>query len=99
VTLLKQDQNCKTSVAGVSFTTLNSFEMLFIFATRLQKISSLYTDNLAVQLSLDNYKHFIKNISKNATTEQKQQSSGSVHTKQQQEETKSNGFQRPTPMG
>jgi hypothetical protein len=35
ITLLKQDYKCIANVCGVSITTLNSFEMLFIFANKL----------------------------------------------------------------
>ena len=37
ISLTKQDFKCKVSIFGISFTTLNSFEMLFIFANKLNK--------------------------------------------------------------
>ena len=48
INLLKEDFKCKVSVFGISVTTLNSFEMLFTFANKLKKVSTMYKDNLAV---------------------------------------------------
>lgn len=59
------------SVFGISITTLNTFEMLFTFANKLQKVASMYKDNVAIQASLDNYKEFIKNIQKHREKENK----------------------------
>jgi hypothetical protein len=39
--------------------------MLFIFANKLKKTTSMYKDNLAVLTSIAHYKEFIKNIKKN----------------------------------
>ena len=65
----KEDFKCKVSVFGVSVTTLNNFEMLFMFVNKLKKVSSMYKDNLAVQTSLKNYKEFIKNINRHLQKE------------------------------
>lgn len=69
--LNKQDFKCRVSVFGISFTTLNSFEMLFIFANKLQKTTSMYKDNLAVLTSISHYKDFIRNINKNLEKQSK----------------------------
>jgi hypothetical protein len=52
------------TVFGISVTTLNSFEMLFIFANNMKKVVKMYSDNLAVLTSINNYKDFVKNINK-----------------------------------
>ena len=44
---------------------MNSFELLFLFASKLRKVTKIYTDNMAIQLSLDTYKEFIKNFTAN----------------------------------
>ena len=62
VSLIKQDFKCKVSVFGISVSTLNSFEMLFIFALKLQKVAMMYKDDLAVLTSINNYKDFVRNI-------------------------------------
>jgi hypothetical protein len=48
ITLQKQEFVCKVSVFGISITTLNSNEMLFIFVNKLKKAASLYKDELAI---------------------------------------------------
>lgn len=48
INLLKVDHRCRASVFGASITTLNTFELLYVFANKLKKVSSIYTDNLAV---------------------------------------------------
>ena len=65
INLVKSDFKCKVSVFGISVTTLNSFEMLFIFANKLKKVASMYKEDLAVITSINNYKEFVKNIKKN----------------------------------
>lgn len=62
INLHKEDFRCKVSVFGISVTTLNTFEMLFMFANKMKKVSTLYKDNLAIATSLKHYKEFIKNI-------------------------------------
>lgn len=71
INLIKEDFKCKVSVFGISVTTLNSFEMLFIFANKLKKTTSMYKDNLAVLTSISHYKEFIKNIKKNIEKQNK----------------------------
>lgn len=53
---------------GISATTLNSFEMLFIFANNMKKVVATYGENIAVLTSVMVYKDFIKNIKKNLET-------------------------------
>lgn len=43
--------------------------MLFMFANKLIKVTSMYKDNIAVQTSIKNYKDFIKNINKHLEKE------------------------------
>lgn len=62
IDIVKSENRCKASVFGASVTTLNSFDMLFLFANKLQKVAKVYTDNLAVQTSIDHYKEMIKTI-------------------------------------
>lgn len=38
----------KASLFGASISTLNRLELLFMFASKLQKISKIYLDNVAV---------------------------------------------------
>lgn len=71
INLIKEDFKCKVSVFGISVTTLNTIEMLFIFANKLKKVASMYKENLAVLTSIDHYKDFIKNINKNLEKKQK----------------------------
>ena len=52
INLVKQDFKCKVSVFGTSVSTLNSLEMLFIFANKLKKVASVYSDDLAVLTSI-----------------------------------------------
>jgi len=47
--------------------------MLFVFVNKLKKVSSIYTDNLAVQTSLDTYKDFIKTVKNMADSTQKEE--------------------------
>ena len=47
---------------GASITTLNSYEMLFVFANKLKKVASIYGDNLAVQMSINSYKEMLKTL-------------------------------------
>lgn len=61
----KQDFRCKTSVFGISVTTLNSYEMLFVFANNMKKVVANYGENIAVLTSINAYKDFIKNIKRN----------------------------------
>lgn len=56
IALNKKDHNCKATVLGISVTALNSFEMLFIFANKLKKVTKIYTENVVFQTSLDHYK-------------------------------------------
>ena len=58
----RQDLKCKATVFGVSVTTLNTFELLWVFANKLKKSSAVYTDNLAVQTSLQHYKEFVMTV-------------------------------------
>ena len=62
INLLKVDHRCRASVFGASVTTLNTYEMLYVFVNKLKKISSVYTDNLAVQMSIDAYKQMLKTV-------------------------------------
>ena len=43
-------------------------EILFGFASRLQKISKLYLENMAVQTSLKNFEDIIKEVAKTKMT-------------------------------
>lgn len=52
-------------VFGIYFTTLNTFEMIYMFANRLKKTASIYKDDIAIQTSIKHYKDFIKNIKRN----------------------------------
>lgn len=62
ITIVKEDKRCKATVFGASVTTLNSFELLFMFANKLKKVSTIYLDNMAIQTSLKHYKEILKNI-------------------------------------
>lgn len=62
ITIVKEDRKCKATVFGASITTLNSFELLFMFANKLKKVSTIYLDNMAIQTSLKHYKEILKNI-------------------------------------
>lgn len=62
INLLKVDHRCRASVFGASVTTLNSYELLYVFVNKLIKVSSIYTDNLAVQMSIDAYKQMLKTV-------------------------------------
>ena len=57
------------SVFGISVTTLNSIEMLYVFANKMKKVVAVYMDDLAVLTSINNYKEFVKNIKKNLEKE------------------------------
>lgn len=35
---------------------------MFVFFNKLKKVSSIYTDNLAIQMSIDRYKEMLKTI-------------------------------------
>jgi hypothetical protein len=48
INLMKQDFKCKISVFGISVTTLNSFEMIHMFANRLKKAASVYNNDIAI---------------------------------------------------
>jgi hypothetical protein len=48
ITIVKEDKKCKATVFGASITTLNSFELLFMFANKLKKVSTIYLDNMAI---------------------------------------------------
>jgi len=39
--------------------------MLFVFANNMKKVVTMYSDNLAILTSINNYKDFVKNINKN----------------------------------
>ena len=65
ISLQKEDFKCKTSVFGITVTTLNSYEMLYMFVNKLKKAASVYGEDLAIQTSIEHYKEFIKNINKN----------------------------------
>jgi len=54
----------KASLFGASVSTLNRFELLFMFVSKLQKISKIYLDNVAVQTSIENFKEVIKEVAK-----------------------------------
>jgi hypothetical protein len=56
-------------VFGISVSTLNSLEMLFIFANKLKKVALVYKDDIAILTSIENYKEFIKNIKSNLEKE------------------------------
>jgi hypothetical protein len=59
IDLFKEDFKCKASVFGIYVHALNSFEMLYMFAQKLKRITKMYKDDLAIQTSLKNYKEFI----------------------------------------
>ncbi len=48
ISLQKQDYKCKVSVLGISITTLNTYEMLYMFANKLKKAALLYKEDLAI---------------------------------------------------
>jgi len=62
INIVKEDKRCKASVFGASVTTLNSFELLFMFANKLKKVSTIYLDNMAIQTSIQHYKDLLKNL-------------------------------------
>ena len=62
INIVKEERKCKASVFGASITTLNSFELLFMFSNKLKKVSTIYLDNMALQTSLQHYKDLLKNI-------------------------------------
>lgn len=72
VYLTKQDFKCKVSVFGISVSTLNSFEMLFVFANNTKKVVANYGENIAVLTSINAYKDFIKNINRSLEKENQQ---------------------------
>lgn len=72
INLVKENFKCKVSVFGISVSTLNSLEMLFIFVNKLNKVANVYKDDLAVLTSIENYKEFIKNIKNNIEKEKQQ---------------------------
>jgi len=55
-------------VFGYYVSALNRLEILFGFASRLQKISKLYLENMAVQTSLKNFEDIIKEVAKTKMT-------------------------------
>lgn len=71
ITIVKEDKKCKATVFGASITTLNSFELLFMFANKLKKVSTIYLDNMAIQTSLKHYKELLKNIGETNNTNNK----------------------------
>lgn len=48
ISLTKKDVRCTANVCGVSVTALSSFEMIFAFISKLKKVATIYTENLAV---------------------------------------------------
>jgi len=69
--LFKEDFKCKVGVFGVTVTTLNSYEMLYMFVNKLKKAGAFYKEDIAIQTSIEHYKDFIKNIHKNLEKRQK----------------------------
>ena len=66
INIIKEEKRCKASVFGASVTTLNSFELLFMFANKLKKVSTIYLDNMAIQTSIQHYKDLLKNLGEQA---------------------------------
>ena len=48
IVLQKQDFKCKVSVFGISITTLNSCEMLYMFVNKLKKAAAIYGEDIAL---------------------------------------------------
>ena len=46
--------------------------MLFMFANKMKKVTTMYKDNLAIATSLKHYKEFIKNIQKHIDKKKKE---------------------------
>jgi len=59
IRLEKQDFRCKSSLFGITLTTLNSYEMIFSFVKRLQKQFKQYEDALAIQTTIAKYKEYV----------------------------------------
>ena len=55
VSLWKQDFKCRLGVFGLKVTTLNTFEMLFMFANKLKKAANTYKNDIAVLTVFKNY--------------------------------------------
>jgi hypothetical protein len=61
----KEEFRCKFSVFGISVSTLNSFEMLYMFMNKLKKASSLYMEDIAIMTSLVKYKELVSGLKQN----------------------------------
>lgn len=60
--IAKENLFCKAAVFGAFIKTLNRFELLFMFANKLQKISKMYLENVAVQTSIEHFKEVVKTV-------------------------------------
>ncbi len=72
VSLWKQDFKCKLGVFGIKVSTLNTFEMLYLFANKLKKAATSYKNDLAVLTVYKNYQDFLTNIKKHIMRKEQQ---------------------------
>lgn len=63
LSLWKSDFSCKVGVFGVKISTYNTFEMIYMFISKLKKTANSYQNEIAILTK--NYTNFIINIKKN----------------------------------
>jgi hypothetical protein len=62
IKISKEGQILKASVFGYYVSALNRLEVLFAFFSKLQKVSKIYTENVAVQISVENFKQVVQSL-------------------------------------